>query len=70
MCVFVCVCLCFDLMDLFVFVDLSGFVLYIYIFTIQHLSSDGERYSLLCEIRKANQSAWFDQNPLYETIAC
>ena len=44
--------------------------LYIDIFTFQQLSCDGERYSLSREIRKANQSDWFDQIPPYETIAC
>ena len=52
------------LMDLFGFVDLSGFV----VFTFQQLSCDGESDALSHDIRKAYQSAWFDQNPPYETI--
>ena len=37
--------------------------------TFQQLSCEGERDALSRDIKKANQSAWFDQNPPYETIA-
>ena len=43
---------------------------YLAIYTFQQLSCNGERDALSRDIRKGNQSAWFDQNPLYETIAC
>ena len=41
-----------------------------FVITFQQLSCDGEGDVLSRDIRKANQTACFDQNTSYETTAC
>ena len=64
-----CVCVGVDLLDIWLRELTSLRRCYIDIFAFQQLSCNWERDALSRDIRKANQPAWFYQNPPYETTA-